>query len=261
MNRFMRSILLIAGLLLSAMGILRADNRDVDIDAEIFWIDRGMQKDIMLSRLESDAWSKPEPVYSTENPITSLAVATDLDGATVLIWTERLKIKTVLMHSQRFSQQQGWSKAELFSDFGKENFAASMVVDRANRIWLFWAANHGDLDDIYMVRRNLNGWSEPLRIHPANAVPDIRPQAQLNQHGNIYVEWQSYSFDESDYLSVNREFKVDKSLESLYKAKPKENAEMALTDLSLPAFIPIKSAATVHFPNNRLLQTETLKFD
>lgn len=240
-------------------------------EAELVWAENGVSKvaekeaekgvesRIMFSQLENDGWSKPLELYRSENPVTSLALVTDLKNTKILVWTEQFRFRSVLMKKQATGRPANWSKAELFSDYGKENFAATMVVDAANDIWLFWSANHGDLDDIYLLKRTSQGWGRPQRTHDQNKVPDILPAAQLDAAGNVSLDWRSYSLADGAYVTLNRVFELEKKWQNGYKSDPKEVPEITLKDVSLPDFVPADATALMHFPSNRMNQSEKIE--
>ncbi|NNC98936.1 MAG: hypothetical protein HKN85_02015 [Gammaproteobacteria bacterium] len=229
--------------------------------AELYWIEPGAEHRIMSSEWNGDLWSAPRMVYSSENSLTSLAMVTDLDGAKLMVWSERFKARVVLMKMQRAPNATRWANAALFSDLGNENMGTSMVVDRLNRIWLFWSADLGELADVYLVRRSKQGWSEPERVHGSNQVPDIRPQVELDQDGNVLVNWQSYSMVAGRYLTSNRVFKLENPLQNGYKSGTREQVEMSIGNIALPEFLPNNVVALAHYPFNRLRQAERLDFN
>ena len=223
-------------------------------EADLLWVEVGVPNQIMRSKLDNYQWSEPEVIYSSKNSLTSIGVVKDLEENEFLVWTEQLKTRSVIMKMQRGNRQNSWSPAKLFIDFGKENLASTMVVDRTNQIWLFFSSNQGDLDDVYLSIRSKSGWSTPTKVNSKNKVPDIQPHAKLTKDGDVYVSWRSYDFGTGDYLTQDVVFELDKSLKSSYKTDPVV-PELSFNDLVLPSYIPSTYTGLVYFPKNRIQQS------
>ncbi len=223
-------------------------------DVDLLWVEIGQPNHIMHSRYANDEWTKAEIIYSNNHPITSIGFVKDLNGVEILVWSEQIKTRSVIMKMQRSSGQMLWSQAKLFINFGKENLASTMVIDRANQIWLFFSSNQGDLDDVYLSKRSELGWSSPIKVNNNNKVPDIQPHAKLDKNGNVLISWRSYDFEVGDYLLKEIVFELDKSLKSSYKTDP-VIPEQSLSNLVMPSFLPSNTAAMVYFSKNRLQQS------
>jgi hypothetical protein len=124
-------------------------------------------------------------------------------------------------------------------------------------VWVFWSANFGGLDDVYFVRRTDMGWSKPERVNDKNEVPDIQPQARINQDGQVEISWQSYSFAAGDYAINTRVLETDKQTvngdSSPNDLPPK--TELTLDDITLPSFISENLRSLLHFPANQYEQS------
>ena len=227
-------------------------------DVDLLWVEAGLPNQIMRSQRDNHEWSEPEVMYSSKNSLTSIGIVKDLEENEFLIWTEQLKTRSVIMKMQRGNRQNSWSQAKLFIDYGKENLASTMVVDRANQIWLFFSSNQGDLDDVYLSIRSSSGWSTPTKVNSDNKVPDIQPHAILTKNGDVYVSWRSYDFEIGDYLTRDVVFELDKSLKSRYKTDPVV-PELSFNDLALPSYIPSTNTGLVYFPKNRIQQSFIIK--
>jgi hypothetical protein len=59
-------------------------------------------------------------------------------------------------------------------------------------IWLVWAGNDGEQDEIYYSRFANSAWQKPMLINAANETPDIKPKIALNEQGSIEVRWQGF---------------------------------------------------------------------
>lgn len=242
--------------LLMATTVL-ANNIDHD-ETVLFWVEPGEQTKILSSKRINDAWQEPEQIYLSPHACASIAVATDSDGNSYLIWSEKRRNRTVLMLSSKSNSAPKWSEARVLSNFGKENNASTLVVDATDTLWLFWAANNGDLDDIYLRKKDASEWKERQRIHPANQVPDVRPVASLDSNGDVLVEWKQFDLKIGTYITQSRRFKLDSKPFSSYKTVPNGD-ELELIgveqfDLS-GAFSGRVVSPVLHLPQNRYQQT------
>lgn len=223
-------------------------------DVDLLWVDIGQPNQIMHSSFSNHEWTEPEAIYSSNTPLTSIGFVKDLNGVEILVWSEQIKTRSVIMKMQRSNAQKPWSQAKLFINFGRENLASSMVVDKANQVWLFFSSNQGDLDDVYLSKRSESGWSSPIKVNSKNKVPDIQPHAKLDKNGDVLINWRSYDFDAGDYLLQEVVFELDKSLKNSYKTDP-VIPEQSLSNLVMPSFLPSNTAALMYFPKNRLQQS------
>ena len=223
--------------------------------AELVWVENSDSSHALyLARYQNNTWHKSAaPIYTSDNAITAPALGTDKNGMRLLIWTEQRNNKFVLMMSVRnkVSLQSAWSNAQQFSDFGIENFSATMVRDITGVLWVFWSASIGGLSDIYVSKQTNVGWSKPSKINDNNKVPDSHPEARLNEEGNIAVSWSSYNIQSNTYERVHKE--INREFDAVAIA---ELADKTLeSDIPIPSFLPSSSIATLHFPNNKSQQS------
>ena len=227
--------------------------------AELLWVEQ-VQKEqqIKFSELVDGEWSDPTTLFASENALTSPALGSSSNGDRLVIWTEQRRTKTVLQSMQQTAGGT-WGAVRIFSETGRENYAASIVHDLNDVAWVFWSSTRSDLSEIFMVKSGPTGWSKPLQIHPDNAVPDILPVAALNSEGDVEVEWTQYSFVQGKYLRTSRTFAAlqsgsvaDQNIRRL--ASHAMNAE----DLKLPNFLPDNALSTLHLPTNMMIQSRPI---
>jgi len=224
-------------------------------EAEVVWIDNSPDGGQVLwsELLEDDVWSEPTIIYKTKNPLTSPALGTDHYGNKLLIWTEQRRTKTILRSASQPAKA-NWQDAELFSDKGSENFAASIVFDSSNTAWVFWSSTRAELSDIYVSRSQGHSWSRPERVHETNQVPDILPTANLTKDGDVQVSWSRYSFDQGRYIKQTKTFAATPNNKP---ASPAINLKdsVAQSDIKLPDFLPDDALSLLHLPSNSLQQS------
>lgn len=229
---------------------------------ELYWVEPGPEAKILSSRNEGDSWTSPELIYSSTNACASLAIVTDRSNTKYLVWSEKSKIGTQLMLATKAPGNSQWSAPRILSDFGMENNGATMVLDPSDTIWLFWSSNSGGLDDIYLRKKNQQEWSKRVRIHEPNQVPDIRPQAMMNDQGQIEVNWTKYDLDLGRYVGVSQRFELESSPNSDYKteAEGTKDVKTVPNEVELPPFLPSWAISPLrHFPRSRQRQTIGLR--
>lgn len=228
-----------------------ADDRKPPV-ADALWIEPYQDGHrLNISHYDGEQWAEPAVVHKSKKAITSPAIATDSSGAKLVLWSELARGKSILMQREKSGGAADWSTPEVFSDFGSENLGAFIIIDLTGTTWVFWSANIGDLDDIYYVKKQRAGWSEPQRVNKKNDVPDFRPRAALSDQGDLIVQWKTYDFSVGQYVDAERTFKLDNSPESGYKSQ----LDVPVNEVPMPAFLPSNRTSIVHFPENKFLQS------
>ncbi len=226
--------------------------------AETVWVEAANgSNSIVLSELRDDEWSAPAIIYSTENPISRPSMATLPENSKLMIWSEQQLLRSVLMMARKDAASDVWQEPQLFSDFGKENTGVSVLVDLNGQLWVFWAANKTGLDDVYYVQERGGSWSEPRLINQPNDVPDHLPMATNLTNGDVQLDWLSFNFVSSSYLTQTKVFKLDVPAVHQLDSDAIEK-ELTLADVSLPSGLDPLAPAILHYPNNRLVQTIVL---
>jgi len=231
--------------------------------AELYWIANSDDEITILSSVlttKGDVWSDPKSIYQAESELHSLAIATSVDGGKTMVWTERRQQRMVLMKMQLAAGSTTWGQASIFNDTFAENFAATLVTDANNQLWLFWSANKGGLDDVYLSKRGASGWSSPVRIHAENKVPDVTPSAYLDAESNVVVEWNSYDYVVDDYITLSKIYEAEIS-GSDKVGELNQEPDLNLSLLRIPSSLPNKSFGIAHFPNNKFRQSERIAND
>ena len=244
-------ILWIAGLLLAGPAQAQL--------AELLWIDNSRQQgQLFYSALSNDEWAPPQRIYLSDKPLSSPAITTDSNGNKLVIWSEASRDKSNLMRLYKLADAANWSRAALFSNYGSENLSTDIVVDLADNFWVFWSATRDSYDDIVYSTGDGSTWSDPQTVHPANDVPDILPEARLNESGDIELSWRSYSLAARQYISAFHVFELENDAKSSYKLPLDGEQDIARGNVILPAYLPDSSAAVLHFPDNVLKRSERL---
>jgi len=223
--------------------------------AELVWIESNDQTNsLYLAQYYAEKWNKiATPIYSTDKAITAPMLGMDKDQNRLLIWTEQKHDKFILMMatSSEDSDRLNWSNAKLFSDYGLENFGATIVRDLNGSMWVFWSASKGGTSDIYVSKKTGAAWSNPSKVNEMNEVPDSQPEARLMGDGNILVSWSTYNLVSNSYESTSKQLN--------YKLQEKNtssvNDAVLKSQIPLPSFLPRLSVSAIHFPENKLFQS------
>ena len=230
---------------------------------EAVWVEAESDKNsIRFARYENDKWALfNEPLYVSDNSLTSPALGSNSRGQKILIWTEQNKAKTILMSMNGEptpADELSWSEPSVFSKHGIENFAASIVYDRNDEAWVFWSATTGTYSDIVMQRYNGDYWDRPLQVNQENAVPDDLPRAEVTEHGTIRVEWRSFDLETGLPIPQEKEFLPDSKGIPLANLKLVDNIDSRA--IPLPPNMPPYSPALLHFPTNAMVQSARIEF-
>ena len=227
--------------------------------AELLWIEQlQTEYQVRFSELIDGQWTPPKVLFASDNSLTSPALGSSSSGDRLAIWTEQRRAKTVL---QSMHQTAGgrWGPARIFTDTGRENYAASIVFDLNDVAWVFWSSTRKALSEIFMAKSAETGWSKPQQIHPENSVPDILPVAALNTNGDVEVEWTQYSFAEAKYLRIGKTIAASQSGSVANSNNKRLSSDaVAIEDLALPKFLPHNALSALHFPTNMMIQSRPI---
>ncbi len=228
--------------------------------ADLVWVDSSDNtQSIKFAEYDGEEWVfYEEPIYNSDNALTSLALGTNVIGLKTLIWTEQIRAKTVLMSMSANVDSSGkllWSLPSIFSDEGRENFSASIVHDSNGQGWVFWSETRGNFSDI-VVRRSTGGsWGLISPVNAINDVPDNQPHASVTEAGNVIVEWSSFDIAAGLFQMKNREYSISSAFE---RNAIKLVDIVSPTDVLLPEGMPVGNSKLIHFPQNQIVQSIVL---
>ena len=269
-----RMLVVVCGMIcLCFSSLIKADQ----IISELVWVEREESKShIYFGQYDGGEWSKKaNPIYTSDNFLTTPTIGTSSKGSKVLIWSEQQKHKTVLMYkSASFQNSQTstepvlvWSSANVFSNMGNENLGPSVVYDHNDQAWVFWSVSENKPSDVYLVQSSEIGWTEPTLIHKKNDVPDYAPLASVNSSGNVLVEWTTYDTnigDFGEYIVDSREYLIETATPKQDELNEQKDADTEISQLDasevpIPSFVPRDRRVILHFPKNRYAQSVVLQ--
>jgi hypothetical protein len=254
MNRFCFSVFVL--LLLTVSSPVFA------VDAEFIWAETDtVGSTLYISQYQDGVWGEKEAIVSNENFNVLPALGSDAFGDHLAVWVVMQNDgRSSLEYS--FKRQESWSNPQILSHAFTENLAPVILFDTFNIPWVFWSANNGDNDDIYMTSFSGGTWNQIKKVNDDNSVPDILPKAWLDESGDIVVSWEQLQPDMT-YLEVSR--KIIDSLSGhtskfsgIYR-KNKTKGVSGQAELISPPPFKINSRATLHFPGKKLLQSSTIR--
>lgn len=233
------------------------------VASEAVWVEA--QKDIYsirFARLIDDEWEQfDSPLYTSENAMTSPALGTNSQGRKILIWTEQKKSRSILMSITGEPTATGgliWSLPSIFSKYGSENFAATIVHDINDEAWVFWSATLDTYSDIVMQRFAGQSWSEPVRVNKTNEVPDDLPRAQITEENRVKVQWNTFDLDSGVSVVRFKEFSIRHNGSPTKRLKAVDNIDER--EVSMPTNLPPYTPALLHFPTNAMIQSAPVNF-
>ncbi|MCI5119929.1 MAG: hypothetical protein D3908_01805, partial [Candidatus Electrothrix sp. AUS4] len=102
--------------------------------------------------------------------------------------------------------------------------------------------NDGGNDDIYFSHYQDSKWTDPQILHAANEVPDIKPEIQYNDEGNIEASWIGYRGERYVKLfSVYSEKTGWSAEQEKLETEEEELQEQEEPEIELPSFLPSDS--------------------
>lgn len=220
--------------------------------AEIVWVEQNNElQSIHLSSYNGEHWTPPSaPLFTSNNALSSVKLGTDNNGTKLMVWSEQIIDKTVLMFSQK-KPNEHWSKEKVLYAAGSENYAGSIVFDSNNRGWFFWSFADEYLADIVYLQFH-NGKPGRLQsLHPNNQVPDIHPIASLNVNGNIKVTWTTYDLEKDRYIQTSKVLSINPKQKFLFN----KHNESEIENIPTPDFIPKNALSLIHIPGMRMVQS------
>lgn len=186
------------------IGLLLACATAYGQQAEFIWSEEyGDGSRIILSTYRNGAWSAGEDVVRDQSWNILPTLGTNSKNHKLAVWsTVAQSERSVLKYSLKTGS--GWQAPQILTDRLLTNLAPVFVFDHQDVGWVFWSANNGDDDDIYVSRFIAGQWTEPQSVNDDNDVPDILPEAGMDEAGNIWVSWQTLA--DYTYIEVSKTF-------------------------------------------------------
>ncbi len=181
-----------------------------DDDIALVWAQPGKYSlDIVYSNYVDGKWT--EPFYLTANKLNDAtpAIVGDAQGNQWVMWSEANgELASALKYRIKDATTGTWSDERLFENGIVYNSLPSLVRDKSDRIWCFWAGVDGQDDEIYYSQFGAGKWNKPQRLNPEdNAVPDFMPQPSLQGNGQPTVSWLGFDLATKQYRYFRSDLK------------------------------------------------------
>lgn len=232
--------------------------------AEFIWSEEDqIGSRILLSTYQNGVWSAGESIVEDQSWNILPTLGTNSKNNKLAVWsTIGQGERSILKYSMNTGG--GWQDPQVLTDKLLTNLAPVIVFDDEDVGWVLWSANDGDDDDIYMSRFISGRWTEPQRVNEDNDVPDILPEAGMDNAGNIWVSWQTLADD--TYVEVSKTFAKTSHLKmhSSNSMSEQQIEQIRLRSnlqhqLQPPAFYKSMGRASFHFPNDRYLPARAVE--
>ncbi len=171
-----------------------AETGRVPVSADLIWAQhRGGVSTVFHSEASNGRWNTPEQVVVlTSSRINTPSILRDNHRDLWAFWSVAKGNQSLLYVSRKSDSR--WTKPQLVPTGMLFAGGACGVVDKHDRIWLFWVGNNGASDDdIFSSRWDGKTWSVPLRVNRGNNSPDIFPVAGLTRTGLPWVVWTGFT--------------------------------------------------------------------
>lgn len=223
---------------------LGQENRGPALNRDMVWSAYdGPRRAIYFSTQEKGGgWS--EPLQLTDSRADNLlpCIVSMPDGKKYVVWTAmddaRLDVMYMVFDGGAWTEPQG------IPNLPEQTTMPFVAADDDGVLWLVFVGNDGSgHDDIYCTHLRAGTWSEPMRMHAANEVPDINPFIEIGRDGAVRVTWEGFRGD--GYILLSSDWLGDGwSAEAPLPQEDKEKIQeerQRLEEEELPEFIEDRS--------------------
>lgn len=232
-------------------------------EAEFIWSEDDQSTSrILMSTYKNGTWLPSEKIIEDQNWNLLPTLGINSKNHKLAVWSMVDDNRSMLKYAINLGD--GWQSAQVLSDQMLTNLAPVIVFDTTDVCWVFWSANNGTDDDIYMSRYKLGKWTDPILIHEDNDVPDILPEAGLDDAGNIWVSWQVLT--DSGYVETGKSFETTTDsriqtagsigIQQIQQLKSRSSPDH---QISPPPFFKSLGRASFLFPNDKKRPTSTVQ--
>lgn len=234
-----------------------------ELEAELVWSEEQKQGiSIQYAAYINGKWQTPQTLINDGEVNILPTLTSDTSQNKLMVWVvlEQDNVSTLYY---KFKTAGNWGKIRRFPFNFKTNLAPVVVCDKENVFWLFWAANNGNHDDIYSSCWKDGHWNSPVKMNKDNSVPDILPDAWLDQVGRVWVSWQQMD-SEGNYHQMRRGVKNSKrtgdvEMTATQRGQRRERAESFDHSMRLPDNFKTKGRSVIHFPKDGQNQFKTIQ--
>lgn len=230
-------------------------------NAMLTWIsglESGMTQ-VNVQRMYDDVWQPVEVVYQSRERNYSPSIGSNSIGEAMVVWTATSTVRSVTR--ALLFQNDNWQSVQVISNQGGQTTMPAVIFDQNNDAFVAWVSDHNGLDDVYLRRwfSDSNQWSEAEKVNRDNNTPDVFPNFEVEQNGDVSLLWQGIDLESGNYISMSRVYQVLGVESPLTLSSEKEHKELNYTDISMPeSWTGSVGAAVIHFPDNKSILYEKL---
>ena len=138
------------------------------------------------------AGDRSHGVSRTGGDVYRTAVAEDAEGKIWVVWSEQVDGNWDL-YARAFDGQV-WGGIVRLTSASQPDIHHRAVRDPAGRIHLVWQGARQNRFGIFHLSHTVSsGWSDPVRVSPADAGNCWEPSVTVDSRGSVYVAWDQYS--------------------------------------------------------------------
>ncbi len=141
---------------------------------------------------QAAASGRPHAVSRADGDVYRTAVAEDAEGKIWVVWSEQVDGNWDL-YARAFDGQV-WGGIERLTSASQPDIHHKTVRGPSGRIHLVWQGARGNRFGVFHLSYDAaSGWSEPVRVSPADAGNCWEPSVTVDSEGSVYVAWDQYS--------------------------------------------------------------------
>lgn len=167
----------------------------------------GLRREIYFSTQEKGgAWT--EPLQLTDSNADNLlpCIVSTPDGRKHVVWTAMDDAHLDILYMAFDGTV--WTEPQYIPGLPEQSTMPFVAADDDGVLWLVFVGNDGSgYDDVYCSHLRAGAWSEPMRVHAANDVPDVNPFIEIGRDKVVQVTWEG--FRNGDYVLLSSQWQGD----------------------------------------------------
>jgi len=169
-------------------------NRDKNNQINVLWVENDRKSSaVFLGNLKDSKLSEFSMIYKGKGYLYSPDFCFDLSGDLWAVWVIHFNSKNSLMVKNK-NMNKNWT---INSYHDSEAQGPKILVDKSNKIWLFWTGIDRGRESLFYSFFNGIVWSVPKRINKNEKYPHVLLQAEIGPEGLPWLVWSAY--DGEDY--------------------------------------------------------------
>ncbi|MFW6123963.1 MAG: GDSL-type esterase/lipase family protein [Acidobacteriota bacterium] len=161
---------------------------------QFLWVvNKEKTSEVFIGFFENSELSECRILHQERGTIHSLDFCFDQSNHLWAVWSLRDQSREwVIVKNKRYNQHWILNSSD-YSEIQKPK----ILVDRTNRIWVFWTGIQDGREEVFSSFFNGNNWSASERINKSDQFPHIFLDAEIGPEGLPWLVWSVY--DGEDY--------------------------------------------------------------